>query len=148
MARPLRIKFPGAFYHVMNSGNTGMKIYRSERDREKFLFKQGFEKQGNSPTENPETPPNADELIQAVSDEFDCGIKNILRKGKKSNLARHVAIYLCWQLTGATSVALGRRFDICGAGIAARHARIAKKLRTDRKLKGRDDRIRRKIQNI
>jgi len=37
MARPLRIEFPGAFYHVMNRGNTCMNIYRSERDREKFL---------------------------------------------------------------------------------------------------------------
>jgi hypothetical protein len=37
MARPLRIEFPGAFYHVMNRGNTGMDIFRSERDREKFL---------------------------------------------------------------------------------------------------------------
>jgi len=37
MARPLRIEFPGAFYHVMNRGNTGMDIYRSARDREKFL---------------------------------------------------------------------------------------------------------------
>jgi hypothetical protein len=37
MARPLRIEFPGAFYHVMNRGNTGMNIYRSVRDREKFL---------------------------------------------------------------------------------------------------------------
>ncbi len=37
MARPLRIEFPGAFYHVMNRGNTGKDIYRSERDREKFL---------------------------------------------------------------------------------------------------------------
>jgi hypothetical protein len=30
MARPLRIEIPGAFYHVMNRGNTGMDIYRSE----------------------------------------------------------------------------------------------------------------------
>jgi len=37
MARPLRIEFPGAFCHVMNRGNTGMNIYRSARDREKFL---------------------------------------------------------------------------------------------------------------
>jgi len=27
MARPLRIEFPGAFYHVMNRGNSGMDIY-------------------------------------------------------------------------------------------------------------------------
>jgi len=42
---------------------------------------------------------------------------------------------------------LGRRFDISGAAIAARHAQIAKKLETDRKLKGREHRIRRKILN-
>jgi len=59
-----------------------------------------------------------------------------------------MAIYLCRQLTGETSVALGRRFGICGAGIAARHDRIAKKLEADPKLKWREDRIRRKILNI
>ncbi len=37
MARPLRIEFSGAFYHVMNRGITGINIFRSERDREKFL---------------------------------------------------------------------------------------------------------------
>ena len=92
--------------------------------------------------------PTPDDLIQAVSDEFGCEIEGILQKGKKSNLARDVTIHLCRQLTGETSVALGRRFDSCGAGIAARHDRIAKKLETDRKLKGREDRIRRKILNI
>jgi Bacterial dnaA protein helix-turn-helix len=92
--------------------------------------------------------PAPDDLIEAVSDEFGCGIESILQKGKKRNLARDVAIYLCRELTGETGVALGRRFDISGAGIAARHDRIAKKLEADRKLKGRDDRIRRKILNI
>jgi chromosomal replication initiation ATPase DnaA len=71
-----------------------------------------------------------------------------VKNRKKRNLARDVAIYLCREMTGETSVALGRRFDICGAGIAARHGRIAKKLETDCKLKGRDDRIRKKILNI
>ena len=37
MARPLRIEFPGAFYHVMNRGNTGMDILKSGRDRERFF---------------------------------------------------------------------------------------------------------------
>ena len=37
MARPLRIKFPGAFYHVMNRGNTEMIIFKTDRDRDKFL---------------------------------------------------------------------------------------------------------------
>jgi len=37
MARPLRIEYPGAFYHLMNRGNTGQDLFRTKRDREKFL---------------------------------------------------------------------------------------------------------------
>ena len=37
MARPLRVEYPGAFYHVVNRGNAGESIFRTERDREKFL---------------------------------------------------------------------------------------------------------------
>ena len=37
MARPLRIIYPGAFYHVTSRGNERKDIYKSKRDREKFL---------------------------------------------------------------------------------------------------------------
>ena len=37
MARPLRIEFPGAFYHVTSRGNERKAIFRSQRDREKFI---------------------------------------------------------------------------------------------------------------
>ena len=37
MARPLRIEYSGAFYHVMHRGNAGSDIFKSDRDREKFL---------------------------------------------------------------------------------------------------------------
>jgi len=37
MSRPLRIKYPGAWYHVTSRGNEGKAIFRSKRDREKFL---------------------------------------------------------------------------------------------------------------
>lgn len=37
MARPLRIEYPGAFYHVMHRGNAQSDIFLSDRDREKFL---------------------------------------------------------------------------------------------------------------
>lgn len=37
MARPLRIAFPGAFYHVTTRGNERKVVYKSKRDREKFL---------------------------------------------------------------------------------------------------------------
>jgi len=34
MARPLRIEFPGAFYHVTSRGNDGKVVFRSKCDRE------------------------------------------------------------------------------------------------------------------
>lgn len=37
MARPLRIIYPGAYYHVMSRGNEQKEIFKSQRDREKFL---------------------------------------------------------------------------------------------------------------
>ena len=36
MARPLRIEYEGAFYHVTARGNERKRIYFSKRDYEKF----------------------------------------------------------------------------------------------------------------
>ena len=38
MARPLRIEYPGAFYHITSRGNERKAVFKSERDREKLLF--------------------------------------------------------------------------------------------------------------
>ncbi len=37
MARPLRIEYPGCFYHVTARGNEQKDIFKCRRDREKFL---------------------------------------------------------------------------------------------------------------
>ena len=37
MARPLRVEYLGAYYHVINRGNAGENIVHTIRDREKFL---------------------------------------------------------------------------------------------------------------
>jgi len=39
MARPLRIEYEGAVYHVTIRGNQRADIFRSDQDRERFLFK-------------------------------------------------------------------------------------------------------------
>jgi putative transposase len=39
MARPLRIIYPGAFYHVTCRGNERKAIYRDDQDRSVFLDK-------------------------------------------------------------------------------------------------------------
>lgn len=37
MARPLRIAYPGAYYHVTSRGNEQKDVFKSRKDREKFL---------------------------------------------------------------------------------------------------------------
>ena len=41
MARPLRIEYPGAIYHVMSRGNQRRAIFDDERDYQRLL--QGLE---------------------------------------------------------------------------------------------------------
>jgi REP element-mobilizing transposase RayT len=41
MARPLRIEFPGAFYHVTSRGNARGTIFLDDVDREEFLWRLG-----------------------------------------------------------------------------------------------------------
>jgi putative transposase len=37
MSRPLRIGYPGAYYHVMNRGLSRRSIFVEDKDRERFL---------------------------------------------------------------------------------------------------------------
>ncbi|HEX5607293.1 MAG TPA: transposase [Candidatus Binatia bacterium] len=37
MARPLRLQFPGAIYHVTSRGNSRQKVFFTDADRELFL---------------------------------------------------------------------------------------------------------------
>ena len=37
MAWPLRVEYPGAYYHVISRGNNREKIFLNDRDKEKFL---------------------------------------------------------------------------------------------------------------
>ena len=37
MARPLRIEYPGAFYHVTSRGNEQKDVFKSQKDWERFL---------------------------------------------------------------------------------------------------------------
>ena len=39
MARPLRIEFPGACYHVVQRGNSRFPVFGEDRDRELLLAK-------------------------------------------------------------------------------------------------------------
>jgi len=43
MARPLRIEYDGAHYHVTSRGNERKAVFRDDTDREKFLELTGRE---------------------------------------------------------------------------------------------------------
>jgi putative transposase len=47
MARPARIEFPDAFYHVTCRGNERRPICRDDRDRERFLHRPGAVAEGH-----------------------------------------------------------------------------------------------------
>ncbi len=38
MARPLRIEYPGAYYHVINRGNNQEKIFKKNKAREVAIY--------------------------------------------------------------------------------------------------------------
>lgn len=48
MSRPLRIEYPGAFYHVTSRGNERRTVFQNNRDREKYLsyLESGHERYG------------------------------------------------------------------------------------------------------
>ena len=43
MARPWRIEYDGAYYHVLSRGNEGGEIFYDDKDRRVFVADQGFE---------------------------------------------------------------------------------------------------------
>jgi chromosomal replication initiation ATPase DnaA len=85
--------------------------------------------------------------MSAICNEFACTPEAVLRKGKKGNLARDIAIYLSREMTGERGVALGRFFGISGAGITVRHGIIAEKISNDRNLNRQVGRIKKAIIN-
>jgi putative transposase len=89
----------------------------------------------------------SEDLMSAICNEFACTPEAVLRKGKKGNLARDIAIYLSREMTGERGVALGRFFGISGAGITVRHGIIAEKISNDRNLNRQVGRIKKAIIN-
>ena len=89
-----------------------------------------------------------DEIVEAVCNEFNCERDLILEKGRKNNLARDVAIYLSRDLTRESGVTLGRYFgNISGAGITVRYNHLSKEIQRNRRLKGKINRLKKRLIN-
>lgn len=87
-----------------------------------------------------------DDIVAVVREAFDCARQTPIMKGKKGNLARDAAIYLCRELTGETGVELGRYFGgISGAGITVRHNHVRTQIQNDRMLRRKIEKIQEKL---
>ena len=113
--------------------------------KETYLSKRSGEKEIPQLKElRPRVTP--DDVAAAVSEEFGCDIEMIVEKGRKGNTARDVAIYLARDLTGVSGVTLGDYFgNISGAGVTVRYTHVAKAVSRNRRLKGRINRIKKRI---
>jgi len=88
-------------------------------------------------------------VVKGVCAEFGCDAETIRQKGLKRNLVRDIAIYISRQITGKSGVDIGIFFGgISGAGITMRCNHISKQLEQNRRLKGRVNRIKKRIVNI
>ncbi|MBW2631246.1 MAG: hypothetical protein JRC90_05705, partial [Deltaproteobacteria bacterium] len=87
-----------------------------------------------------------EKVIETVSREFKCDAELIMRKGGKKNLPRDMAIYLARDLTGETTVMLGKKFgNILGAAISQRYIAFEEQMKKTKRLNRRMMRIRNKI---
>jgi REP element-mobilizing transposase RayT len=88
-------------------------------------------------------------VVHAVTQEFNCSRERIIAKGRKKNKAREVALYSAREMSGMSCKELGEYFGgVSGALITIMHNRIAEESRRNRSLKARIDKIKKRIFNI
>ena len=87
-------------------------------------------------------------IVEAVCQEFNCSRELIMKRGRKNNMARDLAIYLSKAMTGETGGKLGEYFgDISGAGITVRYNHVSDDIERNRKVRDYLKRIRERIVN-
>ena len=178
MARPLRVEYPGAYYHVINRGNNQENIFLNDRDKQKFLeylakahqqLSEGFilgdldfvnwvkktflssrpDDKEISQLKKLKPKVQLEAVVKAVCEEFACEAEQIIAKGRKKNKAREVAIHLARDLSGVSCKHLGLYFGgVSGALITIMYNRIAQEVEQNRRFNHRIVRIKKQILNI
>ena len=88
-------------------------------------------------------------IVHAVCEEFGCNEVQVLKKGRKKNKAREVAIHLARDLSGMSCKDLGIHFGgVSGALITIMYNRMAKETVNNKQLKGKISRVKKQIFNI
>jgi REP element-mobilizing transposase RayT len=90
--------------------------------------------------------PSLESIVEVVGDEMRCSEEEILEKGLNNNIGREMAIYLARDLSGTSCKALGKYFGgISGPGISRNYNHFAGRLAGDRRLKGKVNKIKRRL---
>ena len=91
---------------------------------------------------------NIEKIVGAVGREFNCEIETILRKGRKRNVARDVAIYLARVLSGEKGKKIGEYFgNISGAAITRMYNCLLKQIENNKQFRNRIKKLKNKIIN-
>jgi REP element-mobilizing transposase RayT len=134
MTRPLRIIYPGAFYHVTSRGNEKKDIFINRRDREKFLeyLESATERYGA--------------MIHAyclMNNHFHLLLETPV--GNLSQIMRHIigayTTYfnvkrkLCHKYSGASLKEIAGKFDVGVTAVGEASKRFIKKMEEDKSLR-------------
>ena len=128
MARQLRIEYPGAFYHVTSRGNERKVVFRSKRDREKFLEYLG----------------SASERYDAVVHVYCLMDNHLLIETPEGNLSQ-MQIHLCHRYTSARLREIGAHFGIGESAVNQNSRRFTERLSKDRRLRRITEQVRREL---
>jgi len=134
MARPLRIAYPGAFYHVTSRGNERKAVFKSKRDRENFLANQKSDKD----------LPALRELTSSLSmQDIFCEVEAVF--GKDSVLAKNMKMYLCRHHTAEKLKTIGSHFGIGESAVSHACRKAKSKIKGDRKLKKKIEKLEKRL---
>ena len=147
MSRPLRIIYPGAFYHIMNRGAGYGEIFDNDLHRQIFLELLGELHEtfkGIQPhREYADTPQkildiSIDKVIHAVAKVF--GVKktelfNVPRGRGQDNPARSAALYIARKTAGKPLSEIAEVFGLAHYGsVSGIINRFAKRIQQDKTL--------------
>jgi hypothetical protein len=154
MARPLRIEYPGAFYHVTSRGNEQKAVYKSQRDREKFFsyLESATERYGaavilggeefiaeietrflRDKQPDRDLPTLKDFSSRPGMGQIEKAVDSVLQSDKK--LARQVKLHTCHRHSGMKLKEIGQRFGIRESGVTQASHRISMKAEKDKRLR-------------
>jgi hypothetical protein len=156
MARPLRIEYAGAFYHVLNRGQRRYAPYLAQPAGDPFADVVGGAILSSPPfaewvkntflsgrSAEPEIPalkvlparPSVPRIVQAVAQYYEVTPEKILSPGGKRNHCRDVAICLAREFSGLPGRDLGGCFGgIGGPAVTMRCRAILQCAARDRRL--------------